>query len=156
MADDADSPQDGELIERLTETAETIKEDVAEIRAVFQGPIPPPDLLGSYEKVLPGLAERIVAMAERESDHRRTMEKEAQRFELEANNKLVASYIQETHRGQIFAFLISTTAIAAGAVVAWTGAEVAGAVISSTGLIGIVTTFIQGRRKDKPVGSADG
>lgn len=37
----------------------------------FLGPIPPPELLAQYERTLPGLADRLVAIAERESDHRR-------------------------------------------------------------------------------------
>jgi Predicted membrane protein (DUF2335) len=41
----------------------------------FAGPLPPPALLAEYEQALPGLAERIVAMAENEGNHRRAMEK---------------------------------------------------------------------------------
>lgn len=34
--------------------------------SAFSGPLPPPEALAEYEKVCPGLAERIVVMAERE------------------------------------------------------------------------------------------
>ena len=33
----------------------------------FIGPIPPPELLAEYERTLPGLADRLVAIAEREA-----------------------------------------------------------------------------------------
>lgn len=41
----------------------------------FSGPLPPPDLLAEYEQVLPGLADRIVRMAEDEGAHRRFIQK---------------------------------------------------------------------------------
>lgn len=43
-------------------------------RETFAGPLPPPALLGEYEEALPGLAERIVVMAESEGCHRRAIE----------------------------------------------------------------------------------
>jgi uncharacterized membrane protein len=39
-----------------------------------QGPLPPPEMLGDYEAVLPGLAKTIVEMALKQSDHRRALE----------------------------------------------------------------------------------
>ena len=36
----------------------------------FEGPIPPPDMLAHYEEVLPGAAERIITLAERQQDDR--------------------------------------------------------------------------------------
>lgn len=48
---------------------------VQEFEAVrFVGPLPPPEVLGQYEEVLPGLADRIVAMAESNTAHFRTMD----------------------------------------------------------------------------------
>ena len=40
----------------------------------FSGPIPPPGFLEQYERINPGLASRMVAMAESEATHRRQME----------------------------------------------------------------------------------
>ena len=36
----------------------------------FSGPLPPPEMLGEYEKVLPGAADRIICLAEKEQDIR--------------------------------------------------------------------------------------
>ena len=36
----------------------------------FEGPLPPPDTLAQYEKILPGIADRIVKMAESEQQAR--------------------------------------------------------------------------------------
>lgn len=38
--------------------------------AAFTGPLPPPEVLKKYDEALPGTAERILRMAERENEHR--------------------------------------------------------------------------------------
>jgi uncharacterized membrane protein len=45
------------------------------IQQTFSGPIPPPTLLAEYNKVVPNAAERILAMAEKQSEHRQFLEK---------------------------------------------------------------------------------
>lgn len=40
----------------------------------FQGPLPPPVLFKGYEEILPGAAERILQLAEREQEHRQGWE----------------------------------------------------------------------------------
>ena len=41
----------------------------------FEGPIPPPQVLQQYNSIVPGAAERILLMAEKQSDHRMDLEK---------------------------------------------------------------------------------
>jgi len=41
----------------------------------FSGPLPPPGVLEGYERVLPGSAERIFTMAEKQFEHRLHLEK---------------------------------------------------------------------------------
>lgn len=53
----------------------------AEFSQSYSGPLPPAKELAEYEKVLPGAAERIVAMAEGFAAHRQDLEKEAMRQE---------------------------------------------------------------------------
>lgn len=48
-----------------------IKQEVA-----YSGPIPPPEHFAQYESVLPGASERILAMAEREQEHRHHNDRE--------------------------------------------------------------------------------
>ena len=45
--------------------------------ASFSGPLPPPSIYGEYERTLPGSAERILVMAEKEQNHRTEWEKTA-------------------------------------------------------------------------------
>jgi uncharacterized membrane protein len=42
----------------------------AAVEEQFSGPIPHPNILESYNRILPGAAERILSMAEEEQKHR--------------------------------------------------------------------------------------
>ena len=45
-----------------------------QITESFSGPLPPPQVLQQYNEIVPGLAGRIVAHAERQTEHRIQME----------------------------------------------------------------------------------
>lgn len=54
-----------EILSRLPRnTPPEVREVVTQ--AIFSGPLPPPALLAHYEQTLPGLADRIATMAEKE------------------------------------------------------------------------------------------
>ena len=40
----------------------------------YSGPMPHPEMLAEYERITPGLADRIVALAERQANHRMMLE----------------------------------------------------------------------------------
>ena len=40
----------------------------------FSGPLPPPEILAQYEQILPGAADRLFMMAERQAAHRMELE----------------------------------------------------------------------------------
>ena len=52
------------------------------IQQSFSGPLPPPDLLGQYDAILPGLADRIVKMAEKQESHRHELENRVVKAEI--------------------------------------------------------------------------
>lgn len=74
----------------------------AEIR-FFSGPLPPPDVLARYNDAFPDCAERIVAMAETQGNHRRTLEIK----ELDASIRL-------SFRGQLIGSTIALIALLGG------------------------------------------
>ena len=41
----------------------------------FSGPLPHPDMLRKFDDVVPGAAERIIKMAEDQSNHRKDLER---------------------------------------------------------------------------------
>ncbi len=101
------------------------------------GPLPHPAILQGYEDVLPGAAERIIALAEKQSAHRMGIESQV-----------------VTHESwRSWAGLCSGTAIALaflGGSIGLTisGHEVAGAVLGAIDIVGITSVFILGRRAE--------
>ena len=106
-----------------------------EIRAQhFQGPIPPPDTLAKYEEIIPGAAERILSMAEKQGNHRRNLE-----------TKVIAKDSGRASRGQIFAFIISMTIIIGGFVMIWQGKSLEGMSSIIGAITALVGVFIYGK-----------
>ena len=61
----------------------------------FTGPIPPPPIMKQYEETLTGSADRILKMAENQSEHRQLLEK-----------KMLSLSNREVHIGQVLGFLL--------------------------------------------------
>lgn len=76
----------------------------------WSGPLPPPDLLGQYELIYAGLADRIVSMAEREQQHQIQM----QQAEQVIVRKLVSSDIIHTYLGTILGFVFAMAFLVVG------------------------------------------
>jgi len=104
----------------------------------FEGPIPPPATLEAYERLVPGAAERILGMAERQATHRQSLEK----IVVQAGSRdslcgiIVASIIA------ICAFSWSAYALSIGQ----TGEAVKGIIATIFGFVG---TFIYGKRSTR-------
>ncbi len=125
--------ENGESASRLPPKAvldalpEHVRVSVVEA-ASFSGPLPPPSMYGEYDRVLPGTADRILAMAEKEQAHRVSLEGAA----------LHAS-AQDSKLGQYFGFGLALLCIGGGIYLAVQGhtiAAVALIVASATGLAG--------------------
>lgn len=101
---------------------------------IFAGPIPPAEELAKYEKILPGSADRILKMAEKQSTHRRELE-----------NKILESNIKTAATGQVFGFTIFTLALIAGVVLILLGKNGEGLVTSLSSLAIIIGIFIYDR-----------
>jgi uncharacterized membrane protein len=69
----------------------------------FSGPLPPPAVLAKYNEVLPGLAERIVALTEQQSAHRQALEAAVTKGNIAAQG-----------RGQWFALVTVLAGMASG------------------------------------------
>jgi len=124
-----------------------------QIHTEFSGPLPHPSVLAEYEGIQQGFAERIVALAEEEAAHRRKLEEKALDADLEAQRQIADADV-EAHRqtsaeirlGQIFAFSIGVITILSGAYTAICGAELAGGLIGTGGVVALVSVFIYGRK----------
>lgn len=110
----------------------TAQQSVSLFRAEsFSGPLPPPEMLQKYNEVSPGLADRIVSMAEKQSDHRRDLEK-----------KVVYSNARRALVGQIMAFVIALAGIVAGVYLTMNDKSTEGMAAIFGPLIGLVGVFI--------------
>ena len=131
-----------EVADRGVVTPQTVEvTEQNSIAVEYQGPIPPPSALAEYDSISPGLATRILTMAELESKHRHHIEKGA----LSANDRTALFKSWSEIIGQCFGFLIGLTAICAGTYLAANGSEGAGGFIGSAGVVGLVAVFVLGR-----------
>ena len=99
--------------------------------SAYSGPIPPPQALREFEEVCPGLADRIVRMAEKTQD---------------ANIRDIDNRHRETTIGQISG-LVASLSMAAVAIVALLKnfPSVAGIVCSTT-IVALATVFLVGKK----------
>lgn len=137
---DPDDAQPSAELARLEEYLEELPEEQAQeyreiaVERFFSGPLPPPALYSSYDRVLPGAAERIMAMTEKEQAHRHQWENTALRGELDYG------------RLGLWLGTLALIAVIAGVVAcAYLGQTWAAGALGAIGLTGIVTALIKGR-----------
>lgn len=100
----------------------------------FSGPLPPPQILGLYNEIVPGMAERLLAAFESQQAHRHQLELETVRHGIwRSKNGLWCGLAVA-----LGALLLAGAAIAKDQ-------QVAGAVIGGGTLVGIVTLFVTGQ-----------
>jgi uncharacterized membrane protein len=148
-----DSSDDAELAGELAECEEndiTPLERKVERRVVnvletrlqqqlfFQGPLPPPAILKGYDLVQPGLASRIVELAEKQADHRMILEK-----------KIVFGDQNKSLAGLILGFILSCGVSYGGYALIMSGHDIAGAAIDITGITSLIGTFVYGTNQRK-------
>lgn len=135
----ADDDKNRELIEEAVEN-ETKKVIAEVIQGEFSGPIPPPSIIEGYERVLPGSADRIITMAEKQSEHRQKMEE-----------KMISAESRDSLLGVIFAFLLGVGCIIAAVIMVCVVPQnigaIAGAFLGVTGIGSITSSFIVNTRR---------
>jgi uncharacterized membrane protein len=107
----------------------------------YAGSLPPARLLKGYEEACLGAAERVIAMAEVQGNHRRAMEVRM----AEASVEEMRRAFTEARVGQLCALAISLAFLVVGAYVSIHGQPWVGGILGTMGLSGIVANFIHGR-----------
>lgn len=102
----------------------------------FSGPIPPPNLLARYNEIVPNGAERILAMAERQSKHRESLEAQ-----------VVAGNVSSQSRGSLYAFIIALVAVSGGIFLIHDGKGASGLATIICSLTGLVSVFVYTQNK---------
>ncbi len=101
----------------------------------FAGPLPPPQILEDYNRIVPGSANRILSMAEKQADHRRHLE-----------SQITSSDITNSRVGLVFGLVIGLSGIAAATVIAIYGNPQAGVGMGLLTLGSLVGVFVYGSR----------
>lgn len=110
---------------------------VVQQQSFHSGPLPAPEDLQKYNAALPGLADRIVVMAEKQAGHRQRLESRVVWFD---GVRLIL--------GLVFGVVIAVAGILAGAYLISTGHSVTGLASILVPLGAIVGAFVyQQRRK---------
>jgi uncharacterized membrane protein len=102
--------------------------------SVYSGPIPSPDMLDEYNRIMPNGADRIMKMAEAQSDHRMRLE-----------SQTVTSQNKQGERGQIFALVSVIVLILAGGMATWLGQKEIAITIFGTTVLGMGGVFAYGK-----------
>lgn len=98
------------ILAQLPREQELIIRETLVQHSYHSGPLPPPETLEAYGKVVPGLAEKIVDMADREQRHRHELERE----DLKQDRR-------EARRGQYLGFVTILLLIVAALLAVWLG-----------------------------------
>lgn len=104
----------------------------------FSGPLPPPEILEKYNQVMPGLAERIISMAEQQGKHRQGLE----RTVVESN-----AFVQKV--GPFLGFVVAMTAVIGGIELVLRGKDGYGLAAIITALASLAGVFIYGKSKQR-------
>ena len=140
--EDLDIPP--EVVEAIKESGLSKEQQSEIIEAVsvsmgFSGPIPHPQILAGYEKIVPGAGDRILRMAENEAKHRHSVD-----------DRCIRADSRDGLLGIIAAFVIGMTCVVGGIIVILKVPEgmgaVAGFLLAGSGLAGIIGSFIRGTK----------
>ncbi len=102
---------------------------------VHSGPLPDPETLQAYKDIYPESVKIIFDTFQGQTRHRIDME-----------TKVVTSQLSQSKFGQIYAFLIAILFLITSGYCILEGHDVAGGVLGTIDLIGLVTIFIKGKQ----------
>lgn len=98
------------------------------------GPLPHPAMLEAYDKILPGAADRIIAMAENNNT-----------YIMEMDRQTLEGQFMERRIGQFFGFFLGFLGLAGSFWLASIGHDWAASILGGTTLLSLVSTFVLGR-----------
>lgn len=121
-------------------------------QTTFQGPIPSPDALDRYNKVIPGAAERILKMAESETAHRHQQEIQTLNANVNAQTRQLDIAELQTKKiyrsdtiGQALGFTVSIACIVGSVTLALNNLELAAAALAAIPTAAVIRAFFSPR-----------
>lgn len=101
-----------------------------EVSVSYEGPLPLPRAMADYEAILPGSAERIMRMAEREQEHEHHVERQL---------------LEIKHRGQRVATRLTTVGMVGAIILLALGKEIGALCSLLIALVPLLTALASGR-----------
>lgn len=102
------------------------------------GPLPDAETLIQYNTVIPDGADRIMKMAEKEQEHR-----------VSIQSTIVKDQNKQSQLGQIFGFIIGLVGIGSGTYLAANGNTTVGGIIAGGTVVSLVSVFVIGKNLQK-------
>lgn len=109
--------------------------------AAFSGPLPPPNVLQRYDEIIPNGADRIVAMAEKQSAHR-----------IDLERTVIHGDSRRANWGVFCGFTLAVLVIVLSFILILYGHAVAGTILGTLDLVSLISVFIYGtttRRRER-------
>lgn len=112
----------------------------------FSGPLPDPQTLQEYEQALPGAAERIMALAERQTAHRMQAETYDAAHRSRLESQIVDAAIRSETWGRACAFTIALAFLGVSGWLINGGHDWAGGALGGIDIVGLVYVFVVGKK----------
>lgn len=143
-AADATGNSEGLIPEVLEEVRSAVRQEFHLLMVEqFSGPLPRPQDLAKYDETLPGAAERILVMAEKEQSHRHEMDRE----EARQTDYALKADVSTIFRGQIFTFILIGFLVTATVVLLVMGLNVAAFLTFAGAAVTTLAAGIMGRKQ---------
>lgn len=136
--DDLSKNERGKIIQRVTEEL-----------TISSGPLPPASEIQRYENACPGAADRIIAMAEKQLEHRTSMEKSVLEYEFKTNESERSKEFKLSLFGEVAAFLLCAGVIASAIVCLIVGFDFVGLSSLILALGYLAAVFIGSKKNQK-------
>ena len=102
------------------------------------GPLPDAETLIQYNSVIPNGADRIMSMAEKQQNHRISIE-----------TQVIISQNKQSGLGQVFGLIIGLFGISCGTFLAYSGEPTVGGIIAWGTVVSLVSVFVIGKTRQK-------
>jgi len=137
---------DPQLLKKLQpEQRESVLRIVQQTLTSFEGPLPPPQMLAEYDRLIPQGADRLMRLLESQTSHRHVQE-----------TRIVSTQTSLPLRGQFIGTGLCVFFGAIGWRLSFTGHDAVAGVLFGTTILGLVTIFVLGRvpKQSSPPSSA--
>lgn len=128
---------------------------LAMMHSEYHGPLPPPQMIEEYERVHPGMAERLISRFEQQAEHRQSLERQVVTAQIASEQAAQ----KDAGRGQVFGFAVAVLGLVAAVAIALLGQTPthawAASIIGGGTLVGLVTAFVVGRVTEPPADGMD-